>query len=266
MKNIKNQKGAISLFVVLAMLFFLAFMLGVFAIASRRNASQLEAVRETAKIYSSGSDANSIYDSMLATSSDVVVPITTVEQLKKVKEVVKNNTTTNYTINGKLYTYTKETNYMLANDIILDFSTEINGQSNITIYDYMLYDNTTPYNIDMNNHNIYYKLSDGSLWKCIFYQNIGTSASSANLFASNDEAGKSYTEKKYSILANGIDEFRNTWSENENYEFLLTYNCISQKFDINNSIYQRWRQTNNPTKETIELLAIPKILLVELKD
>ena len=48
MKNIKNQKGAISLFVILAMLFFLAFMLGVFSITTRRNAAQLEAVSRTA--------------------------------------------------------------------------------------------------------------------------------------------------------------------------------------------------------------------------
>ena len=84
MKNIKNQKGAISLFVILAMLFFLAFILGAYSIASRRNSAQLETVRETAKIYSSGVDANSLYDSMLATTPNTTIPITTFEQLKEI--------------------------------------------------------------------------------------------------------------------------------------------------------------------------------------
>lgn len=250
MKNIKDQKGAISLFVILAMLFFLAFILGAFSITSRRNATQLEAVRETAKIYSSGVDANTLYDSMLATTPNTTIPITTFEQLKEAKRIEESATAiqTNYTINGKLYTYKKDASYVLANDIILDMTSEINGKSDITIYDYLLYDKEN-YNINLNNHNIYYRLSDGSLWKCIFYHNIGTT-NNKNLFISNSEAGKSYKADKYSILDSGIDEFRYSWSTNTNYEFLLTYNCVSDKFDITNKKYQRWRQTNNPTKET----------------
>ena len=258
MKNIRNQKGAISLFVVLAMLFFLAFMLGVFSMVTRRNASQLEAVRETAKIYSSGVDANAIYDSMIATIDSTAIPISTPEQLKKLKEIteVTPTTTANYTINGHLYTYEKYTidnkvSYVLANDIVLSLDEEIDGKSDISIYDYMLYDKTN-YNINLNNHNIYYELSDGSLWKCIFYHDIGTSES-PNLFVSNDEAGKSYTAKKYSILANDIDEFKYPWSDITNYEFLLTYNCNSDNDNqvFKSSVYQRWRKKHNPTVEYI---------------
>lgn len=255
MKNIKNQKGAISLFVVLSMLFFLAFMLGAYSMVTRRNAAQLEAVRETAKIYDSGVDANSVYDSMMATIDGSIIPISTPEQLKSLQDITEVNTTTtaNYTINGKLYTYKKYNNttntpaYMLANDIILDLSEEINGKKNITIYDYMLYDKTN-YNINLNNHNIYYKLSDGSLWKCVFYHNIGSSTA-PNLFASNAEAGKSYTSTKYSILANALDQFKYPWTDTANYEFLLTYNCSSTQ-TFNSSVYQRWRQQLNPTVET----------------
>lgn len=251
MKNIKSQKGAISLFVILAMLFFLAFILGAYSITSRRNSAQLETVRETAKIYSSGIDANSLYDSMLATTPNTTIPITTIEQLKEAKRIEESASViqTNYTINGKLYTYKKDASYVLANDIILDMAKEIHNKSDVTIYDYILYDKTT-YNINLNNHNIYYKLSDGSLWKCIFYQDIGTAEASANKFTSVN-AGKYYTADRYSILASGIDEFRQSWSSNTNYEFLLTYSCVSGKFDINNKKYQRWRQTNNPTKENI---------------
>lgn len=258
MKDIKNQKGAISLFVVLAMLFFLAFMLGVFSMITRRNAAQLEAVRETAKIYSSGVDANAIYDSMIATIDSTAIPISTPEQLRKLKDITEVNTTStaNYTINGQLYTYRKYTidnkvSYMLANDIVLSLDEEIDGKSDISIYDYMLYDKTK-YNINLNNHNIYYELSDGTLWKCIFYHDIGTT-DARNLFVSDDEAGKSYTATKYSILANGIDEFKYAWTNSTNYEFLLTYNCnvVNSVQVFKSSVYQRWRQKNNPTIENI---------------
>lgn len=255
MKNIKNQKGAISLFVILAMLFFLAFMLGVFSITTRRNAAQLEAVRETAKIYSSGIDANAVYDSMLATNTDAVIPISTKEQLVKVRDITGTSTTANYTINGKLYTYKSGASYMLANDIILDLASEIQGKNDIAIYDYMLYDKSK-YKINLNNHNIYYKLSDGSLWKCVFYQDIGTDKSNnSGRFPGKSEAGKYYTANAYSILYNGVDEFKKPWtSGKDSFEFLLTYSCggtTTRYFDINGGKYQRWRQDNNPAKETV---------------
>lgn len=262
MRNIKNQKGAISLFVILAMLFFLAFMLGVFSITTRRNSAQLEAVRETAKIYSSGIDANSIYDTMVATQSSVVKPISTFEQLKKQKEIMESTSgiTANYTINGELYRYDKDSSYMLANDIIIDLNNSANGihnQANTAIYDYMLYDKTK-YKIYLNNHNIYYRLSDGSLWKCVFYQDIGTSAESANKFSSNVEAGKSYNATKYSILDNGLEEFRHPWTNSSGsevyFEFLLMfseYKDSAHKFDTTH--YNRWQQKENPTtvQETV---------------
>lgn len=263
MRNIKSQKGAISLFVILSMLFFLAFMLGVFSITSRRNAAQLEAVRETAKIYASGIDANTIYDSMLATTSGTAIPITNIEQLKEVKKLqegTNTTATTNYTINGKLYSYKKGSSYYLANDIILDMKTELDGKSAATsnvvnIYDYILYD-ISKYKIDLNNHNIYYKLKDNSLWKCVFYQDIGESSTSANRFTSVTEAGKCYTAKKYSILANGIEEFSYPWTTTTNYEFLLAFSSdftsgTIGKFDIANEEFQRWRQLNSPAKEKI---------------
>jgi len=262
MKNIKSQKGAISLFVVLSMLFFLAFMLGVFSITARRNAAQLEAVRETAKIYSSGVDANTLYDSMVSSTSGVAIPITTIDQLKDAKRLAEGTSTTetvNYTINGKLYSYKKGESYYLANDIILDMKSEINGKnaSDLKLYDYILYKPST-YKISLNNHNIYYKLSDGTLWKCIFYQAIGTKSAYNNVSKSyNDSkyAGKQASANLYSILDNGVEQFaktRNTTNGTTyNYEFLLMYdNYISSgKYVFNTDIYNRWGQNNNPAKE-----------------
>lgn len=265
MKNIKSQKGAISLFALLSMLFFLAFMMGIYTMTTRRNAAQLEAVRETAKIYASTADANSVYDSMLAVTPGGIVPISTFEQLETLRRITEDNPDeqVNYTINGKLYTYKKydpniyvnkvNITYMLANDIILDMSTEFDNKEvdDIRIYEYMFFDKTK-YNIESNNHNIYYKLPDGTLWKCIFYHDVGTVANK-NTFSSKDEAKKSFAPRtpikpiKYSILDGGIDSYAYPWTDSANYEFLLAYN-VGGNFNIKNEKYQRWRQAINPTK------------------
>lgn len=242
----KNQKGAISLFVLLAMLFFLTFMIGTYTFVSRRNATQEESLREIQAIYSSGSSASDIYDSILSTI-DTVVPVSNKEQLAKIVEI-NNSTDTqaNYMINGKVYTYKKDASYVLENDIILDLKEEINGKNNINIYDYLLYDN-----VDANGHNIYYAHADGSLWKCISYQNIGNDEES-NVFSQNTENanyyGKSYTSNLYSILENEMDNYKKAWDSETNYEFILMYNFYNEKFDLEK--HNRWRQTNNPTQET----------------
>lgn len=276
MKKVKNQKGAISLFVILAMLFFLAFMIGVYTVTTRRNSAQLDAARETAKIYSIGVDPNTVYDSMLSITSGSVVPISTIEQLKTLKNITENDASeVNYTINGKLYTYKKyktptddatkpNITYILNNDIILDLENEINGNSkNTQIYDYMLYDKTN-YNINLNNHNIYYRFAkDNSLWKCVFYQNnyltdsaydndngVINGGSEDNLIPpSKDMAKRSLTPRLYSILDGALPSFKN--NNYNNYEFMLAYNCAEgRNFDITNGVYNRWIQTNDPTKET----------------
>lgn len=259
MKKNKNQRGAISLFVLLSMLFFLVFFMGVFTLVSRRNATQVEALKETQAIYNSGSSANDIYDSTMS-ESDSVIPIFNKEQLIKAIEIQNSaaDNKSSYIINGKLYTYKKGASYALQNDIILNLEQEINGKNNIDIYDYVLYKDS--YNINTNGHYIYYAQSDGSLWKCICYQNIGESKDNANLFLSEKENtngnknanyyGESYSENLYSILENNsINNCKKMWDgETANFEFMLMYNYYDKKFD--SSKYNRWRQTNNPIKET----------------
>ena len=259
MKKYKNQRGAISLFVLLSMLFFLVFIMGVFTLVSRRNATQIEALKETQAIYKSGASANDIYDSIMSTS-DSAIPIFNKEQLLKAIEVqnASEDNKTSYIIDGKLYTYKKGASYALQNDIILNLEEEINGKNNIDIYDYVLY--TDSYNINTNGHYIYYAQSDGSLWKCICYQNIGENEKNSNLFSAKKEDengnknanyyGESYSKNLYSILENNsINNYKKMWDkETANFEFMLMYNYYDEKFD--SSKYNRWRQDNNPIKET----------------
>lgn len=272
-KNIKNQKGAISLFVLLSMMFFLAFMLGAFTMVNRRNATQVEALKEIEKIYGRGSSAKDTYDSIFASSSSSsVVPITNIEQLKNVEKTNRNNTTIKYLINGKVYTYAQGATYVLQNDIILDLEDTIDGKNNLgqvlspntdnenIIYDYVLYN--SDYNVNLNGHSIYYQKDDGSLWKLVCYQNMGTSPN-YGLFSSDSTQpnyqGKSYNEMTFSILDDGISPYSHLWSSvnsnNQNFEFMLMYNNTNgdNMFDISGGMYNRWRQTINPTKEDEEV-------------
>lgn len=254
-KNIKNEKGAISLFVLLSMMFFLAFMLGAFTLVNRRNAVQIESLTETKRIYSNKASAKDQYDAIFVSSSNSLVPITNIDQLEKVKMVSDGTVQYKYLINGKIYTYEKDATYVLQNDIIIDLDDTINGKNNLQniLYDYVLYNSS--YKVNLNGHSIYYRMkSDGSLWKLVFYQNIGT-ISNKHLFSytdstSTDYYGKSYSPNLFSILDNVISPYSNTWDTNENFEFLLAYNNTSEKFNIQNGIYNRWRQTNSPIKDT----------------
>ena len=73
--KLKSQKGAISLFVMLSMLFFLMFMLGAYTIVSRRNQAQIEATTQLRTIYSSSAtDQTSKYNEKFA-KTDEVIPI-----------------------------------------------------------------------------------------------------------------------------------------------------------------------------------------------
>lgn len=255
-KNIKNQKGAISLFVLLSMMFFLAFMFGAFSLVSRRNAVQVEALKETKKIYSNDASARDKYDAIFASSTSSVVPITNFEQLKNVKATFDNDSTVKYLINGNVYTYTKGATYVLQNDIILDLEDTVDGKNGLQdkLYDYVLYN--ANYKVNLNGHSIYYEKDDGSIWKLVCYQNMGDS-SNPNLFNSikgdPNYYGKSYNATTFSILDDGISPYSNQWISDDNtvqnFEFMLMYNTESEKFDITNGMYNRWRQTNNPTKE-----------------
>lgn len=256
--NIKNQRGAISLFVLLSMMFFLVFMLGAFTIVNRRNVAQVEALAETKRIYANGTSAAEQYDEIFQTTGSSVVPITNLDQLQKVKEAGTGTSKFKYLINGKVYTYAKDTNYVLQNDIILDLEDTIKGKKDLQniLLDSVLYN--TSYKVNLNGHSIYYQADDGSVWKLIWYQNIGTSDSKNNFSNTSGDAnycGKAYNPERFSILDEGISAYSNKWvckdSSVSNFEFMLMYTSgTNQTFDM--VTYNRWRQNSNPTKENID--------------
>lgn len=233
------------------MMFFMAFMLGAFTLVNRRNIAQVEALSETQKIYSSSRTANEIYDSIFQTTGTAVVPITTFDQLKNAKTAQDDSSKTfKYLINGKVYTYKKDTNYVLQNDIILDMENTIHGKSNLdtVLLDYALYNSN--YKINLNGHSIYYQLNDGSIWKLVCYQNAGKSA-----YFTSSNWGKNYASTAFSIIDDGIYPYERAWNSSnadQRYEFMLMFSTATGNvFDVSATsqgtyTYSRWRQKYNP--------------------
>ena len=149
--TIKNQKGAISLFVLLSMMFFLTFMLGAFTLVNRRNAMQAETLEETQKIYSSKPSAADQYDEIFSSESSYV-PITNLEQLKEAVRLNGTSEEIKYLIKNKVYKYNKDAKYILTNDIVLDYESVVGNNEysfedfKIALEEYMSIDN-----INLNN-------------------------------------------------------------------------------------------------------------------
>lgn len=113
MKKLKSEKGAITIIVLVSVLFFVSFLISSYVIVANKVQAQKEMIEETKKIYEPKSSIEDIYNSYF--SSDEVIPIYTVEQLLLIGEEDKQ-----ISIDGKYYTFTNTSSYILKND--LEFS------------------------------------------------------------------------------------------------------------------------------------------------
>lgn len=111
MKNLKNEKGAITILVVVSILFMISFLITSYIIISNKVQAQKEIVSQTKEIYETGKSMEEIYSSYF--NNDNIIPIYTEEQLLNIGNEQK------YNINGKIYSFlnTNEVTYMLMNDI-----------------------------------------------------------------------------------------------------------------------------------------------------
>ena len=97
MKNkLKKQDGVISVFAMLAMLFFLLFILGAYLTISRKNRTQKMANEELLNLYNTDVNAQDLYNDLVAEVNEVI-PIYSFEHLEQVD---KNSF---YCINNKIY-------------------------------------------------------------------------------------------------------------------------------------------------------------------
>ena len=113
----KKERGAITLFVLLAMMFFVMALISLFVVASNRTRLEKQITGQIQESYQE--DANTVYNSYFGGE---VVPIYTAEQLLKIgsEEKIRINEE-----NGKIYTFSKDATYVLKNN--LEFSEEEMG-------------------------------------------------------------------------------------------------------------------------------------------
>lgn len=239
LKKIKEQKGAISFFVLFAMLFFLIFVLTAYTMISRRLQTQTESETQLQTIYQKNADE--IINAKYADSKEII-PIYNYEQFSLIgsNEYVQ--------INDKFYKLgsDKNYNYILKNNIIVDFDTYFSQElSNIELLESKFFQNvldSNKYKIDKGGYDLYYYKSYGTekaYFKNVFYQNSQNALfTEAN---KNELSKKSFKENnKYSIL-NELESYK----YKNNYEFLLIYNTGSEK-NFNKDQYNWWYQNKSP--------------------
>lgn len=108
--SVKNQKGAVTLLVLVTILFFVTFLISTYLLVSNRAQSQLEMAKETKRIHASD-DTEGIYNSLIGGN---IVPVYTVDQLLAMGMEV------NKPINelgGRIYSFSEEATYVLMNDL-----------------------------------------------------------------------------------------------------------------------------------------------------
>lgn len=149
-KDLKNQKGAISIFVLMAMLFFLVTMLGVYTITSKRAQTQTESVELVKEKYYTEGEEQVLYQQKVSNATNNL-PIYTKEQLWSV------GTGKKVEMEGTVYTFAAAATYELKNDIVinLDDTMKIVDTSKVNRNGYEIY----YYNPE---NNLYYNLSDSS--------------------------------------------------------------------------------------------------------
>ena len=152
MKNLKNEKGAITILVLVSVLFMTAFLISSYVIVSNKVQAQKEIVSETKAIYESGKSMEEIYNSYF--DSENIIPIYTKEQLLAIGNGEQ------ISVNGKIYNFlnTNQVTYILMDDIEFN-SIELELEA-----DWIPFGNNQSFNanFDGNGHKITVTNLDGT--------------------------------------------------------------------------------------------------------
>lgn len=150
-KTKSSQNGAISVFVMITMVFFLLTILGAYMISSKRAQAQTESIQLVEGQYYKENEENNVYRNKVADSASVI-PIYTQQQLWSIGsgEAIE--------IEGKVYTFHESAVYELKNDIIINIA-EMEGAKS--------FDETK---LNKNHYEIYYYY-DGNYYIATQYSN-----------------------------------------------------------------------------------------------
>ncbi|MCL2341832.1 MAG: LamG domain-containing protein [Firmicutes bacterium] len=126
MKNAKSEKGAVTLLVLVTMLFFVAFLITTYMILANKARSQKEVTDQTRQIYNSVS-AEEAYRSYFG---DNIVPIYTKEQLF---DIGTNKQVQVSEAGGKIYNFVANATYVLMSNLQFDYNGIWNTPANAVL-------------------------------------------------------------------------------------------------------------------------------------
>lgn len=109
--NPKSEKGAITLVVLTGMLLLTVFLMSMYIQMSNRAQGTAETTKKIAQRYNNLDKAEVIYNSYFADTN--IIPIYTREHLEKI------GSDEQVLINSKVYTFSKDGNYVIQNDLNL---------------------------------------------------------------------------------------------------------------------------------------------------
>ena len=115
MKSWKSKKGSVTIFVLMACLFFVAFLIGVSTLISARRQAQIQATREMEKTYSQGNKEDS-YDNFFGGKE---VPIYNIEQFFKIGS---GETIAISEEQGKMYVFSTDSVYVVKQEIKAEYN------------------------------------------------------------------------------------------------------------------------------------------------
>ena len=115
MNRLKEEKGSLALFVTIAMLFFMAFLLVLYTATANEQKTQLEITSRIKQTYEKDlTRQDEVYTSLLGTSE--YIPIYTAEQFKK----IGSGESVYIAETGKNYRFNMNSKYQLKNNIDLN--------------------------------------------------------------------------------------------------------------------------------------------------
>ena len=160
MKNLKSEKGAITIIALASVLLITAFLVSTYMVISNKVKTQKDVVAETRKIYENDS-AEVAYNSFFSNAS--IIPIYTEEQLLAIGS---GDTVFITEAGGKYYTFSDDATYLLMNDIIChqdyiskSFGGTFDGNGH-TITTVNAYDEECVCNEENNYHGILLNLAN----------------------------------------------------------------------------------------------------------
>lgn len=160
MKKMKEDRGFISLFVLIAMLFLLIFMFGIYLNVSTKKSLEYEKDAKLKEVYMKDKDE---LNTKIYANPKEIIPI----KNSRILDLV--GTSKSIEIDNKIYKCDRSNSYVLTNNIITDIEEDLMIHK-VKFNDYKFYLNTYFINKDGYDSYYYYKKVPNQYWKVIAYQ------------------------------------------------------------------------------------------------